>query len=343
MKIHRQHLCDLPFCYAVSPLTIDGRLHYILATDDEGPCYSIDSVTLEQKIVWESPGGTMSIVPLPGTNGEFLASQRFFPGFNASGCEIVHARYLGGRWQVSPWMKVPYLHRFDILSRGGVNYLLFCTLAEDKKNTEDWSRPGKLYAAELPSDFTRPDALNEIAGGMTRNHGYCRLERAGYSAALTGCDEGVFEVLPPEHKGGAWTVTKLLDRRVSDVAVCDIDGDGQEELATIEPFHGTDFVVYHQTRGGYAEMYRYPGKMAFVHTVWGGLLRGQPVFLGGCRALTKELFKLRWSEGRIREELIDTGKGPSNVAVIPGGDRDIILTANREAHVGSVYVVRDDV
>lgn len=340
MKISRKHLCDLPFCYAVSPVTIDGRMHFILATDDEGPCYSIDSETLDMKTVWSSPGGTMSIVPLPGTNGEFLASQRFFPGFNAAECEIVHARFDGTVWQVRPWMKVPYLHRFDILTRGGIQYLLFCTLAETKKNTDDWTKPGKLYAAELPSDHSRPDVLHEIAGGMTRNHGYCRLQRDGYTAAMTGCDEGVFEVLPPETRGGAWTVTKILDRRVSDVAVCDIDGDGFEELATIEPFHGTDFVVYHQSAGGYEEIYRYPGKMNFVHTVWGGLLRGEPVFIGGCRALDKEMFMLRYRGGVIHEELIDAGLGPSNVAVIRDEAQDMILTANREAHQGSVYIVR---
>ena len=77
MNFEKTHLCRLPCCYAVSPLTLDGRLKYLLATDDHGPCYCIDAQTLEQETVWEETGGTMSIIPLPGTNGEFLASQRF--------------------------------------------------------------------------------------------------------------------------------------------------------------------------------------------------------------------------------------------------------------------------
>ena len=51
--------------------------------DAPGPCYAFDSQTYERETVWEEPGGTMAMVPLPGKNGDFLAVQRFFPGFQA--------------------------------------------------------------------------------------------------------------------------------------------------------------------------------------------------------------------------------------------------------------------
>lgn len=341
MKITKETLCALPFCYAVTTLQRDGKTYYLMATDGQGPCYAFDSETLERETVWEGPGGTMSLVEIPGSNGEFLAVQNFMPGFQAAGAEIVHVKKAGDGWHVSTWVKIPYIHRFDILGRGGVRYVLFCTLCTTKKDENDWSSPGGLYVAQLPDDFSTPPELKQIAGGMTCNHGYCKVERDGWSWALTACDQGLYEVCPPEHPGGEWEVKQIMSHRISDSALCDIDGDGEEELATIEPFHGNAFVVYKKKDGAYQEIYRYPNKMAFCHVVWGGTLRGEPVFLGGCRAEEKELFLLRWKDGKIQEEILEKGKGPSNVAVVHGAKRDTILTANRESGECALFHAED--
>ena len=117
MKITKEALCALPFCYAVTTLQRDGRTYYLMATDGRGPCYAFDSETLERETVWEGPGGTMSLVEIPGSNGEFLAVQKFMPGFQAADAEIVHVRKDGSGWHVSTWVKIPYIHRFDILGR----------------------------------------------------------------------------------------------------------------------------------------------------------------------------------------------------------------------------------
>ena len=69
------------------------------------------------------------------------------------------------------------------------------------------------------------------------------------------------------------------------MAVCDLDGDGQEELAVIEPFHGDAFVIYKKDGGQYREIYRYPTPVSFLHAIWGGRLCGENVFLAGCREL----------------------------------------------------------
>ena len=342
MKFIKEHLCDLPFCYAVSQSISDGSLEYILATDDTGPCYSIDAKTNKKETVWEEPGGTMSIIPLPGGNGDFLASQCFLPGFSALNARIVKVSRQNGRWHVVPWLDLPYVHRFDILERNGVRYLLACILTTTDQPQADWACPGKLIAAELSSDFAPPEHFITIAKGMTHNHGYFRAERAGYAQAYTACDEGIFEVTPPEQKGGKWLIRKILNVRASDVALCDINGDGAEELAVIEPFHGTDFVVYQKTIDGYQEIYRYPEKMAFTHVVWGGNLCGEPVFLGGCREEGKEFFVLRWKNGAIQSEIIENGYGPSNVAVFRNDGQERILVANRESAEGALFTVTKD-
>jgi hypothetical protein len=341
MKFTKQHLCDLPFCYAVSHIKIDGRIKILLAPDAYGPCYSIDSETFEREVVWQGPGGTMSMIALPGRNGDFLAVQRFNPGFEGQDAEIVYVRRRNDKWQSDVLFKLPYVHRFDILERNGVSYIICCTVCSKKKNVEDWSSPGTIYVAELPSDFSKPIHLIPIRDGMTRNHGYCRIENTGYASALTSCDQGVFEVSPPPEKGGTWEIHKILDEPVSDIAVCDIDGDGVKELAVIAPFHGNDFVVYRKTEGSYIRMYRYPGEFDFGHVVWGGTLRGEAVFIGGCREKDRELFLLQWKNGAIHAKIIEEGAGPSNVLVLPHEDGDLLVVANREISEGALYLVQE--
>lgn len=342
MDFKKQRLCSLPCCYAVSPLTQDGRLKYVLATDDTGPCYCIDAQTLECETVWEGPGGTMSIIPLPGTNGEFLASQLFLPNFSARHARIMHVSREGGQWQTRLWMELPYVHRFDILQRGGQNYFLGCILTTTEDEQADWSKPGTLVAAPMDDAFNPPAQLETIAVGMSRNHGYCRAERDGYSMCYTACDQGVFAVTPPAHPGQSWQVEKLLDAAASDVAVCDLDGDGQEELAVIEPFHGNQFVIYKKRDGRYQEIYRYPTPVDFLHAIWGGRLCGENVFLAGCRALDKELFMIRWTPQGPKEQIIERGFGPSNVAVFGDGVTDYVLTANRQMDEGAIFTVRKE-
>ena len=131
------------------------------------------------------------------------------------------------------------------------------------------------------------------------------------------------------------------ERIGSDLATCDIDGDGVPELATIEPFHCSNFRIYHKTKDGYAAIYNYPENLPFCHAVWGGQLRSKSVFIGGCRGGNRELFMLRWEAGRMSTEIIDKGCGTANVMVIHGPDQDLLVAANREVGEGAVYFVRD--
>lgn len=148
MKMIKQHLGWLPKCYAVTDLLVDGKRKYLFATDDSGPCIAVDSETGESENVWAGPGGTMSLVPLPNTNGEFLASQNFMPGFTAREATIVRVRYRNKKWEVEPWLELPYVHRFDILDIGGTFFFLSCILSATEKPQADFSTPGTLL---LPS------------------------------------------------------------------------------------------------------------------------------------------------------------------------------------------------
>lgn len=348
MRFAKRKLADIPCCYAVAGARINGRRKLIFAAEADGPCVAIDAGDLSAETVWDHPGGTMAIVQPAGSDGEFLAIQRFYPGFNGKDAGIVRAARTegvasgkAGAWRFAPIAALPYVHRFDVFVHGGVRYLLCCTVCSEKGAIDDWSSPGKLYGAVLPNEPGAPVELSEIAGGMTRNHGYCRVQTSEGPAALTSCDQGVFEVRPPYKRGSSWTVDRVMDRPVSDIALCDIDGDGRQELAAIEPFHGDAFVLYRRGPAGFERFYEYPRPLAFAHVVWGGKLRGRGVFLGGCRGAGRDLFALSFQDGRVSSQLIESGAGPSNVAVLSGGASDLVAVANREIGEAAVFAVED--
>jgi len=341
MLFKKKKLCVLPACYSVTSITYNNDIKYLFAPDDKGPCYCIDSKTFEKSTVWENGGGTMSMVPIPGSNGDFIAISGFYPEFNAKNSSVIHLHFDGNNWIQKELFKLPYLHRLDILSRGGKNYVICCTLCSKKDYVEDWRTSGSLYTALLPEDLDNKIVLNSIAEGMFKNHGYLHKKRETYSYALTSCDQGVFKVIPPEIEGKDWEVNKILDHQVSDIALADIDGDGEDELAVISPFHGSEIHIYKNIDNKLTKIYTHNGSTTFYHAIWGGVLRGENVFIFGGRSGRKELFLLKWDNNQIIKEQIEYEAGASNVAVINGEDKDYLLAANHELDEGSIYEVYD--
>lgn len=90
-------------------------------------------------------------------------------------------------------MKLPHVHRFDILTRNGIHYLIACTLKSGHAYKNDWSSPGKIYGAVLPDnleDFQEGMLQMEVLkDGLLKNHGFCKLQKKDTEAALTASDE----------------------------------------------------------------------------------------------------------------------------------------------------------
>lgn len=345
MKFEKKFLTELNRCYAVNSITINRETKMLFATEGEGPCYSYSGEDYRQSTVWDAPGGTMSMVQVPGKNGDFLAVQNFFPTFKSEKAVIVWAKPEEvDKWKVKTILELPYVHRFDILTANGINYFLGSVLCNSKAFKDDWSDPGKVYAGVLPEDLNEPIKLKVIKEGLTKNHGYCRAIWNGKMSGIVTSEEGAFVITPPQNECDDWYVEKILDRPVSDIAVVDIDQDGEDELVTIEPFHGNKFLINKKINGEYKEVYSYPKKIDFGHVVWGGKLRGVPSIIGGYRREGKELFVIQCVDREkltFKAEIIDTGIGPSNVAVINGEDQDIIMSANREIGEAVLYFVTE--
>ena len=68
MKIDKRFLATLNRCYSCNSIEVDGQTRIMLATEGEGACLAWNAPDYTQShTVWEGPGGTMSIVPIPGT------------------------------------------------------------------------------------------------------------------------------------------------------------------------------------------------------------------------------------------------------------------------------------
>lgn len=342
MPIEKRFLASMNRCYAVGHIVVDGQVRLLAATEGEGPCLAWSGPAYDRShVVWDGPGGTMSMVPVPGTNGEFLAVQKFFRMFDWEEAKIVHVRpERDERYAVTDLLALPYIHRFDLLPSNGRLYFIGCTLAAHKDAKDDWSHPGAIWVGEYVGPG--PLQVTRLKDGLTRNHGYSRLERHGRASALVTCDQGAFEVVPPPRAGEPWTVSQFMDWPISDIAALDLDGDGELEYATIEPFHGSFFRIYKRAGQTFAKVFEHPEVSEFYHVVLGTTLGGRPAFVGGCRRGRQQLFcvrAVRTDPLELQAEVIDEAVGPSNVHVLHEARRDLVLSANREKAEAALYVV----
>lgn len=339
MRAEKKVLGELTLCYCVAPLEFRGKRHFLVASEKQHPCLLFDEQGVCMDQVWDGPGGTMTMVQLPGADGAFLATHRFYSPNDNKQASIVLCRWAEGRWQVRTLLDLPGVHRFDLLERGGVRYLIACTIKSDYEYKDDWRFPGKVWAAVLPDDLIdRPEDFRlearVIAEGLTKNHGY---SRHGCSGIVTA-EEGVFRFTPPETPAGEWTCEKLLDQPTSDALLLDFDGDGAEELLTLSPFHGDTLTVFKRMPDGWQPVFTYEKKIEFAHAICAAVFGGRLMAIVGHRKGDRDLLAIRY-DGGYRVELLDHDVGPANALSYELAGKTCILAANREINQIARYVL----
>ncbi len=338
MKVEKKVWGKLSKCYSMAPLRYKEKDHILVAAEKQDRCILFDLDGNEIDTLWHEPGGVMSMQQVPGSDGVFLATHQFYSQNNSSDAKIMIVRPISeGNWERKVLVELPFVHRFGILQRGGINYLICCTIKSAHAYEDDWSSPGKVLCAILPKDLSEWDEKNsleleEIKGGLLKNHGFYMEHQNGFDTALVACDNGVYRFVPPENSGGEWEVQEITKVPASDSVMVDIDGDGEEELVVIAPFHGDNISFYKNRGDGFEKMYEYPEKVEFVHSIYGGLLCGKPAVVIGHRKGKRNLLLFTWNEGdkRIECEIIDHDCGSANVFKFDHHDHEFILSTNRE-------------
>lgn len=354
MKIEKKVISNLNKCYSLSEITVEGKHCFLVAAEKTDRCILFSEDGTELETVWEKPGGVMTMTPVPGTDGQFLATHKFYSPNDGKEAKIVIATRKGkGDWEIRTLCETPFVHRFGILRRGGVNYLLVCCLKTGHEYKNDWRFPGACFGAELPADLSEFNEnnllpLDLIADGMLKNHGFAKINHGGHDAALIGCEEGTVLIDPPAVLGAEWEVDQILSTPSSDSVLLDFDGDGKLELGFISPFHGNALVIYHlDEHDNYVPQWKLPfpeAQTEMLHATWTCELFGKPTWLVGWRKGTKDTIAISWDAeaGDYKFDYIDKNTGCANILHFKDKDgKDIIVGANREIDEVAYYTVTE--
>lgn len=347
MKVKKKVISNLTKCYSIAPLRCQDRDCLLVAAEKQDPCILFDLDGNELGKVWDGPGGTMSMVQVPGSDGQFLATHKFYSPNDSKEAKIVIVTLQAdGSWQVCTLVNLPFVHRFDIVQRNGVNYLIACTLKSGHQFKEDWSMPGKVYAAVLPenlSDFNEEHQLEMkiIRSDMLKNHGYYRIRENNMDTCIISADDGVFRFIPPEAADGEWHIEQLLRTPASDAVLVDLDEDGEMELAVLSPFHGDQICIYKKVDGQFEKVYEYEKPAEFTHAIYGGDLCGRKALVVGHRKGERNLIVFTWNEKTqtYEAEVIDRDCGSANVFCYEKDGRSILISANREIDEVAFYTL----
>ena len=221
MKFQTLHITG-PILKAIEEQDVYKRQIYA-SEDPDVVCEMFLGKSFERKeTIWKKAGGCMSIIPIPNREGEFLAVQEFYLKVSPSLSKIVWGKYTEGGFVIKDVLQLPYIHRFDIYRKNGVNYFIGATIASAKQNKEDWSVPGRIYVGVLPEDLNEGIQVEVLMDGLYRNHGYYR--DAKHTCGYFGSDQGIVKVTPPAHIDGQWQVEYVLSGTIGEIAVLDIDG-----------------------------------------------------------------------------------------------------------------------
>lgn len=331
MKFTKVFFDELAFGYAVMRLKAQDRDFVVVASEEDQPCYAYDlDDNYRRFTVWPDVGGTMTMVQIPGTLN-FLATQRFYPGFNAAQCRIVKAIWNGVGWDQQVVGDFPYIHRFDLIAkpnRSGYWYV-GCSIANSKASIDDWSDPGKIWIGDYDDQQAQIKNQHALDFLLVKNHGYKKMD--GYSL-ITGAS-GIYKLIWPTAQT-SWQIKQLTKNETSDIISADLDGDGSLEYLTIEGFHGPDLRLLD---ADFRTLKTSIEKTPFGHALWGGRLGQQEYIIFGWREGQCNLEVLSGCE--LKPQLIDEKVGPSNVLVYEKDQKQYLLSANREVNQVAIYLI----
>lgn len=347
MKVEKKVISNLTKCYSIAPLTYQGKEHFLVAAEKVDKCILFDLDGNEEEVIWEEPGGVMTMVQVPGTDGQFLATHKFYSPNDSKEAKLVVVTPDGkGNWDIRTLKELPFVHRFDIVQRNGVSYLIACALKSDHEYKEDWRFPGKVYAAVLPDDLSGFDQehqleMHVIKEGLLKNHGYYKVEDEGIQTCVISCDNGIFQFVPPADESGEWEIRTLVEEAASDAVLVDLDGDGVKEIAAIAPFHGKYIRFYKKGENGYEKVHEWPEDREFLHSMYGGMLCGRPAFVTGHRKGKRDLMVFFYNKetGSYEMEYIDRDCGSANIYHYVKDGKDMLVSTNREIDEVALYTI----
>ena len=334
--IKKETILNIRNVYTAAAFQVDGTTYVAAGSETEPEVYLCQLDRRKVERLPDCPGGMMSFLPVPGHPDQFISIMGLFPPFIGEEAGLfLHQREAGG-WNTVRAMDLPFAHRCEIIRNGGENFLLAASVSIHKENPSDWSRPGELHLISLDRQSTIPWSSEVLDMSIVRNHGMTRARIGGNEAVCISGAEGIFYL--ERDSGGRWKFRPVFDREVSEMSFADLDGDGQDELVTIEPFHGETLSIYKRT--GKHWMTQFTAPLSFGHGLSAGRFNGMPVVIVGNRSGSRnlEMFTIGdIKQGSVKKSIVEPEAGPTQTQVFRMDGRDYILSANQRKDEVALY------
>ena len=346
MHFRKRRLAAAEQGYSVAAQALLGADCILCAAEGPGPCLVFPAPEFTASVLAAGPGGCMGFAPLPGREDALLMITEFYPIFESEKAGVHLYRVSDGF--AEPWLgrrviDLPFVHRIATVDIDGTGYLVAATVCGGKDYRDDWSKPGKVYVSRIPDDLDMTWEVEPVHAEIHKNHGMNLGVYDRRQAVFISGSEGVFALFVPEEPGGPWEYDRLIEHEVSEVFPFDLDGDGVDELAVIEPFHGDAMGIYKQLNGGWERIFA--ASLGFGHGMWAGSLAGESVVIVGNREGSKNLCCYRVasvSPFTMEEIVVDAGSGTTNLTVVDDGVRQSVIASNPEHHEYARYDVFAD-
>ena len=343
MRFEKTRLCAAEQGYSIQVMRLLAEERIVAAPEKNGPVMVFTPDEYKPIVLAEEPGGCMGFAPFPGRDDAVVLITKFYPIFKAEEAGL-HV-YTAERGLETPWkgrrvLDLPFVHRIATVTGESSSYLVAATVCGGKDYQDDWSRPGTVYAAVFPNNPEDEWETEIIHEGIHRNHGMGVAAKNGGDRVFVSGDEGVFGFDTPPGDSNRWSAEKIIETPVSEMYFADLDRDGEDELAVIEPFHGNRLVIYKKKDGNWEEVFE--AGLSFGHGLWAGTLGEERVVIVGNRADTKDLVCYRTTGDApfaMEATIVDGGSGTTNLDVIKTPRGESIVTSNAEHAEYAIYRV----
>ena len=340
LRVEKRKIGELNKCYALTTLSYKGAEHILVAAEKNDPCYLYTAAGDYVGKVWDGPGGVMTMKQVPGTDGVFLTTQKFYSPNDSQEAYLAVVEPSGDEWQIRKVADLPFVHRFDIVEFYGEQYITLCTLKSDHQHKDDFSAAGKVYLAKLPADWAEYNEQHQlqfevVADDLHHNHGYSTYQKDGRTQLVISADEGVF--LFDRQKDGKFKVERLIREAISDAVLVDFRKDGNPTLCTIGAFHGEKIRFYDQVDGKYQLSYTHAKAIDFLHGITTASISGVPYFFVGARKDERDLLAFSLVNGKYEYQEIDSGAGAANLLFVEHAGKSTLWATNREVDEIAAY------
>ena len=331
----KKKILDIEAVYTANAFQNNTGFFIGAGSETREEVYLYDLATGETSPILRQPGGMMGFIPVPGKPDLFISIMGFFPDFNGHEAGIFLHTRMDTNWESGMAFPLPFAHRCDTISAGGKDYLVAATVSKHKADPGDWSQAGEIHVIDLEHCEYKKWKSTIIDNQIIRNHGMCRATFNGEEVICVSGEQGIFYI---EKEGENWRVDQLFFREVSEMCFFDLDGDGRDELVTIEPFHGNSLNIYKKDGANWE--HRYSAELSFGHGLSAGIFQSKPLIIAGNRSgsLALESFLVQdLVMGKVERKVIEEGTGATMTQIFTYRSTDYILSANQKKNEVTLY------